>query len=250
MGMKKWWSNRKRESGHGWVSEGLAADSGRREAPVLVSISPTWLLFPSPPLRIRRHFQAKRKISIDLGGLESLALPQGWKAHWENVGDSPDPKSGCQGGKLERQVGYLVFLSHRIECELGSTALLGVLLPWAWGSWRKTWRKGRMSMPTLSLDLAWVWIWLGLALDTESVWSVKVGAVIGQFRVLGEFKINALIKGGVWFRQLTTKLAQSLFCTREILIDLPGLGSNPPLLSPCLFCWSAQPYILINTAHH
>lgn len=140
MGREKWCSNREREPGHDWISEVLAADSGRREGPVLVSISPTWLLFPPPPLRIRR-LQAKRKISIDLSGLEPLALPQGWKTQWENVCGSPDPNPGCQGGKLERQVGCLVFLGHSIECELGSTALLGVLVPWAWESWRNSWRR-------------------------------------------------------------------------------------------------------------
>lgn len=69
------------------------------------------------------------------------------RRQWENVCGSPDPQPGCQGGKLERQVGCLVSLSHSIECELGSTALLGALVLWAWGSWRKGWRREGWACP-------------------------------------------------------------------------------------------------------
>lgn len=148
MGRKKWWSNREKEAGHEWVSEGLAADSGRREAPVLVSISPAWLLFPPPPLRIRRLLQAKRKISTDLSGLESLALPQGWNSQWENVCGSPDPEPGCQGGKLERQGGCLVFLGVSWD-----PPLCWVL--WAWGWWGKSW---------MSVSMGWKHLGFGSGL--------------------------------------------------------------------------------------
>lgn len=160
MWRRKWWSNREREPGYEWVSEGLAADSGRREGPVLVSISPTWLLFPPPPLRIRRLLQAKRKISTDLSGLESLALPQGWKTQWENVCGSPDPKFGCQGGKLERQVGMSCVPEPQhwvwtgIHCSAGCPGALGM------GVMEKKLEEGRMSV-SMGWETSWVWIWLG-----------------------------------------------------------------------------------------
>lgn len=138
MRRRKWWSNKEREAGHEWVSEGLAADAGRRKGPVLVSISPTWLLLPPPPRRIRRLLQAKGKISADLSGLKSLALPwagrhsgrvcvaaltQVWVPGWEageagGMSDAPEPQHWVRTG---------------IHCSAGC--------PGAMGLWRKSWRR-------------------------------------------------------------------------------------------------------------
>lgn len=158
MRRRKWWSNREREAGHEWVSEGLAADAGRRKGPVLVSISPTWLLLPPPPLRIRRLLQAKGKISADLSGLKSLALPWAGR-HSGRVCGSPDPGLGARVGSWRgRWDVWCLFLSHSIEWELGSTALLDVLVPWGCGEkaggGKDEYVHGLRN--TLGLDLAWV----------------------------------------------------------------------------------------------
>lgn len=154
MRRKKWWSNREREAGHEWVPEGLAADAGRREGPVLVSISPTWLLLPPPALRIRRLLQAKGKISTDLSGLESLALPQGWKTQWENVWGSPDPGLGARvgswRGRWDVWCSWATALSE--NCSAGCPGAMG-LGEKAGGGKDEHVHELRN---TLGLDLAWV----------------------------------------------------------------------------------------------
>lgn len=113
--------------------------------------------------------------------------------------------------------------------EAGQTgAMSSVSEPWHWvwtGSCSSAWRHGRGGDRGkagggkdmfVGRETPCVWIWFGFDLGTGLLWSVKVGAVIGQFKVPGEFKINTLIKDTVWFRQLTKKLAQYLFYTREV----------------------------------
>lgn len=142
MRRRKWWSNREREAGHEWVSEGLAADAGRRKGPVLVSISPTWLLLPPPPLRIRRLLQAKGKISADLSGLKSLALPWAGR-HSGRVCGSPDPGLGARVGSWRGR--WDVWCSWATALSENWDPLL-CWMSWCHGAVEKKLEEGRMNM--------------------------------------------------------------------------------------------------------
>lgn len=250
---RKWWSNGEREAGHGWLSAGRAADFGRREIlcwSVFLQLGffsqlRRWGLGDSFKPRENFHWPQWTGVLGIAPGLEGIAGECVWQ---------PSLKArALVRGKLGRQVGCLVSLSHGIECTQDSAPLLGALVPWVW-----RFIEERMTVP-VGRETPWFWIWFGFDLGSRLLWSVKVDAVIGQFKVPGEFKINALIRDIVWFSQLTTKLAQSLFCIREIPFChrsswiLPSsphagfVGQFNPTFSSIYSVTNIHTYLCVNT---
>lgn len=111
-------------------------------------------------------------------------------------------------------------------------------VPWVWRSQRKDWmRKG------------WVCLWaekpllFGSDWDLISVLGCQIGPITGQFQVLGEFKMNALIKTQRGLRSWPQNWHNLYYAQGRSysVIDFPEMGSYPPLLSPCFFVGRFNP---------